>query len=246
MNTDRASALRLVDEIHGGLGGLAARVDVAVFPPLVYLDAVGQRLKSLGSSIMLGAQDLFHEENGAYTGEVSAAMLKDLGVRYVLAGHSERRHLLGDSNETVRRKSAAVLRAGLDCILCVGEKVDERRAGKTDEVNELQVRDWVSELGAAALSRLTIAYEPVWAIGTGQTATPADAQNAHAYIRSLIAGLCGPDAAASMRIHYGGSVKSENAASLFAQPDVDGGLIGGASLNAGEFLKIIAAAATTA
>ncbi len=243
MNTDRAGALRLVEETHKGIGATAARVDVAVCPPLVYVDAVGRRLRDLGSPISLGAQDVFHEQSGAFTGEVSASMLADLGVRYVITGHSERRHILGDSNEVVRQKSAAALRAGLECILCVGEKIEERRAGMTDAVNEKQVRDWFAGLGAEAISRLTIAYEPVWAIGTGQNATPEDAQKAHKYIRSLIVELCGPEAARRMRILYGGSVKSENAAAMFSQPDIDGGLIGGASLRSAEFLKIVAAAA---
>lgn len=240
MNGDRASAVALAKAVAAGNPG---GVDVAVCPPFVYLEAVGEALREAGGGVALGAQDVYFEKNGAFTGEISVAMLKDLGVRYVLAGHSERRHVIGESDDLVRRKVRAILDEGLECILCIGEKIEERRAGKTDAVNERQVRTALAGVPAEHLGRLTIAYEPVWAIGTGATATPADAQDAHAKIRALLASLQGRTVADAMRIQYGGSMKPDNATELMKQPDIDGGLIGGASLKAPDFLAIVKAAA---
>lgn len=241
MNTGKLSSATLARAVVDGLVGLQG-VDVAVFPPFPYLLSVGAILRERGSTIRLGAQDAYHQPDGAYTGEVSLAMLRDCGVSVVLTGHSERRHVIGESETVVHEKTRAVLAAGLDCILCVGERLEEREAGRTDTVNEEQVRLGLRDVPPEQIARLTIAYEPVWAIGTGRTATPADAQDAQAKIRAVLADLYGPDAAARVRIMYGGSVKASNAADLFAQPDVDGGLIGGASLNATEFVGIVRSA----
>ncbi len=243
MNTDRASASALVRGAIDGLVGLQG-VDVAVFPPFPYLITVGSILRERGSAIRLGAQDAYHEPDGAFTGEVSLAMLRDCGVSVVLTGHSERRHVLGEGETIVHSKTKAVLAAGLECVLCVGEKLDEREEGRTDVVNEEQVRLGLREVPPEQVDRLTIAYEPVWAIGTGRTASPADAQDAQLKIRRVLADLYGREAAARIRIMYGGSMKAANARELFSQPDIDGGLIGGASLKASEFVSIVRSAAS--
>ncbi len=242
MNTTRASASELARGIVDGLVGLQG-VDVAVFPPFPYLLAVGSILRERGSAIRLGAQDASFEPDGAFTGEVSLAMLKDCGATVVLTGHSERRHVMGEGETIVHAKTRAVLASGLDCILCIGEKLDEREEGRTDHVNEEQLRLALRDIEPEQVGRLTLAYEPVWAIGTGRTASPADAQDAQMKIRRVLAELYGRDAAARVRIMYGGSVKGSNARELFAQPDVDGGLIGGASIKATEFVQIVRAAA---
>lgn len=241
MNTDRASAVRLASEVASACAGLAGAVDVAVCPPFVYLDAVGAALRGASSAVVLGAQDAYFEPSGAFTGEVSTAMLRDVGVRCVIIGHSERRHVIGETDGLTARKVRAVLNAGLSCILCVGETMEERKAGRLDEVNLRQTRSAVEGLSAEHVARLTIAYEPVWAIGTGLTATPADAQEAHAMIRAAMAEMQG-EAGRAVRILYGGSMKPDNAKELMAQPDIDGGLIGGASLKAAEFMSIVRAA----
>jgi triosephosphate isomerase (TIM) len=244
MNTARAAAAELIRAVIDGLVGLQG-VDVAVFPPFPYLLGVGSILRERGSAIRLGAQDVYFEGDGAYTGEVSIAMLKDCGVSIVLAGHSERRHVLGETEIIVAAKTKAILAAGLECVLCVGEKLDERERGWTDRVNEEQVRLGLRDITAEQTERLTIAYEPVWAIGTGRTASPQDAQDAQAKIRAVLADLYTPVVAERIRIMYGGSVKASNARELFAQRDIDGGLIGGASLKATEFIAIVKAAATS-
>jgi triosephosphate isomerase len=241
MNTDRAAASALARGVVDGLVGVRG-IDVAVFPPFPYLLAVASILRERGSAVKLGAQDVYFEADGAFTGEVSIAMLKDCGVSVVLTGHSERRHVLGETELLVHAKTKAVLAAGLECILCVGEKLEEREEGRTDRVNEEQVRLGLREVPADQMERLTIAYEPVWAIGTGRTASPADAQDAQSKIRAVLADMYGREVAARVRIMYGGSVKSANARELFAQLDVDGGLIGGASLRAPEFVSVVRAA----
>ncbi|MBL9030658.1 MAG: triose-phosphate isomerase [Phycisphaerae bacterium] len=242
MNTDRAGASALARGVVDGLVGLQG-VDVAVFPPFPYLLTVASILRERGSSIRLGAQDASDQPDGALTGEVSLAMLRDCGVSVVLTGHSERRHVLGEGETIVHAKTRAALAADLECVLCVGEKLDEREAGRTNHVCEEQVRLGLREVPPEHVDRLTIAYEPVWAIGTGRTASPADAQDAQRHIRGVLADLYGNDAASRIRIMYGGSVKASNARELFAQADVDGGLIGGASLKATEFVAIVKAAA---
>ena len=193
--------------------------------------------------VKLGAQDCYFEPNGAFTGEVSLDMLKECGVSVVLTGHSERRHVLGETDALINAKTRAVLDAGLECILCIGEKLDQREAGQTDAVNEAQLRAGLAGVTPEQMARVTIAYEPVWAIGTGKVATAADAQDAHAKCRGVLAALFGGAVAQATRIQYGGSLKPSNAVELLTQPDIDGGLVGGASLKAADFIPIIAAAA---
>lgn len=215
--------------------------EVVVCAPFVYLPQVGAGLA--GTAAQLGAQNLSEHSAGAFTGEIAAEMLLDVGCRWVLAGHSERRALFGESNEKVAQKAARALAAGLRPIVCVGETLAERDAGRTLEVVSAQVAAVLALATAAQLAdSATIAYEPVWAIGTGRTATPAQAQEVHAAIRAQLA-AADADAAQRTRILYGGSVKPGNAKELFAQPDIDGGLIGGASLVAADFVAICAAAA---
>jgi triosephosphate isomerase len=242
MNTTRATGSALARALIDGLAGLQG-VDVAVFVPFPYLLTIGSILRERGSAVRLGAQDVFFEPDGAYTGEVSATMLRDCGVSVVLAGHSERRHILGENETIVHEKVKAILNAGLECVLCVGERLEEREAGRTDVVNEEQIRLGLREIPPEQMDRLTIAYEPVWAIGTGRTATPADAQDAQSKVRRVLAELYSREIASRVRIMYGGSVKGSNARELFSQNDVDGGLIGGASLNAAEFVSIVRSAA---
>ncbi|MCB9838120.1 MAG: triose-phosphate isomerase [Phycisphaeraceae bacterium] len=220
-------------------------IDIAVFPPFVYLDRVSAALRQAGSPTIVGAQDLDHRDNGALTGQVSAAMLTDLGCTAALTGHSERRHILGDSDDLVGLKTARALGSGLICLLCIGETLEQREAGDTDAVNERQLRAGLAHAKPASLDALVVAYEPVWAIGTGRTASPEDAQNAHAAIRGVLADLTDNRTAQATRILYGGSVKPSNAAELFAQPDIDGGLIGGASLDPEAFAAICQAATHT-
>jgi triosephosphate isomerase len=241
MNTNLAGAIALGQGVGDACGaGLVGPVQVAVFPPYPYLQAVK---RSLGDSgVWLGAQDVSDQPDGALTGEVSAAMLVDIGCRVVLTGHSERRHVIGESDALVNAKTRAALRAGLTVILCVGETLEQRQAGETDGVNRRQVTAGLAGVSGEEMGRVVIAYEPVWAIGTGKTATPADAQAAHAKIREVLAGMYGPGVAGATRIQYGGSMKGSNAAELLGQPDVDGGLIGGASLKVDEFVSIVRAA----
>jgi triosephosphate isomerase (TIM) len=242
MNTDSHSGVALAKGVADGSSGLAgSSVDVAVIPPFVYLSAVGQAVSSSG--IALGAQDVYFEAKGAFTGEISTAMLKDVGCTYVLCGHSERRHVLGESDELINKKVTASISGGLLPILCVGELLEERDASQTDEVVERQVRAGLATLSAEKIPAVTIAYEPVWAIGTGRTATREQAQEVHAFIRKLLAEMYDQTVADEMRILYGGSVKPDNAEELMAEPDVDGCLVGGASLKADDFVQIIEAAA---
>ncbi|HEU4663035.1 MAG TPA: triose-phosphate isomerase [Dokdonella sp.] len=237
MHGSRAMAGDLVDHIASAL---PAHVDVAVLPPFPYLD--GLIAARHGSGIAFGAQDLSEHAQGAYTGEVSGAMLHDIGCTYVLVGHSERRQYHAESDAGVAAKFVAAQAAGLVPILCVGETLAEREGGATEAVVARQLEAALAAAGIAAFARAVVAYEPVWAIGTGRTATPEQAQAVHAFIRGTFRKQ---DAtiANSLRLLYGGSVKPANAAELFGQPDVDGGLIGGASLVAADFLAICAAAA---
>ena len=236
MHRTAAEAGALAREVRAAAEGLADRVDVVIVPPFTALWAAGAELT--GSRIGLGAQDVFWESQGAFTGQVSAPMLVDAGCRFVLVGHSERRQFFGDTDETVRKKASAALAAGLHPVVCVGETLPERESGRTLEVVGRQVRGALSGLDAAQIGRLTVAYEPVWAIGTGKTASSAQAQEVHAAIRAILRELA-PAAAENVRILYGGSVKPDNAAELLSQPDVDGALVGGASLKALDFTGII-------
>jgi len=244
MNTCRAEAKALAAALKNNLGQ-TDQVDLAVCPPFVYLPAVADELS--GSGIDVGAQNLFYEDNGAYTGEISAEMLKDVGCRYVILGHSERRHVLGESDEWINRKIHKALAAGLDVIFCVGELLEQRQADQTLEVVARQVKiglEGVSRTcsdGALLSERLTVAYEPVWAIGTGQTATPDQAQDVHNKIRQLLGEIYDAALAQKMRIQYGGSVKPSNAAELLGEPDIDGALVGGASLKVDDFAGIVQA-----
>jgi triosephosphate isomerase len=239
MFTTAATAKRLAAEVVQGLG-TEDRVAVAVCPPFPYLMPVAEVLR--GSHVALGGQNLYPEKEGAFTGEVSPMMLLDVGCRYVIVGHSERRHKLGETDSFINRKVKAALATGLQVILCVGETLQERQANRTEPVLKSQLEGSLAEVDGRGLSRLVVAYEPVWAIGTGQNATPAQAQEAHAFIRREIAARFGEESARALPIQYGGSVKADNAASLMRQPDVDGALVGGASLNAEQFLAIVRAA----
>ncbi len=215
----------------------ATDIEVVVAPPFTALQAVGQALE--GTPVHLAAQDMHWQETGAYTGEISAPMLKDVGVRFVILGHSERRQYFGETDEAVARKAQKALSAGLTPIVCVGETLEERDAGQAFEVVERQVRGALESLGPKAAHRVAIAYEPVWAIGTGRTATAAQAQEVHAHIRAILASMQGQDEADRTRILYGGSVKPENIRELMAETDVDGALVGGASLEAEAFASIV-------
>ncbi|MCX7054597.1 MAG: triose-phosphate isomerase [Proteobacteria bacterium] len=215
------------------------RAEILLCPPFPYLMETGRLLKDSG--VALGAQSVCAESQGAFTGEVSAAMLKDVGCCYVLVGHSERRQLFGESDALVARKFVAAQGQGLVPVLCVGETLDEREGGQTTSVVSRQLEAVLAVTGAQALAKAVIAYEPVWAIGTGRTASPEQAQEVHAMIRAKVAERDGT-IGGSVRILYGGSVKASNAQELFAMPDIDGGLVGGASLKADEFARICAGA----
>lgn len=216
------------------------KVTVAVCPPFPFLEKVGKALQ--GSSVALGAQNCYPEREGAFTGEVSPGMLLDVGCKYVILGHSERRQILGENDAFINRKVHAALDAGLGVILCVGETLLEREANRQEEVFQSQLDRCLEGLKPDQLARLAVAYEPVWAIGTGRTATPEIAQAAHAFIRQHVAKKCGAEIAGKMIIQYGGSVKPDNAATLMKQPDIDGALVGGASLKVNDFLAIVRAA----
>ena len=239
MNLDRAGGIALAREVAGGLDA-GHSAEVAVCPPAVYLESV--IAATAGSRVGVGAQNMYHEPSGAFTGEISAAMLVDLGCRYVILGHSERRHLLGETDRDVNRKVHAALEAGLTPIVCVGELLAQREANQTTAVIRRQFEGSLAEISAQQAARLVIAYEPVWAIGTGKVATPEIAEEVHLDLRNLLASQYNGETAGAVRIQYGGSVKPENAAEILAQPNIDGALVGGASLNAESFLAIVAAA----
>jgi len=213
------------------------RTEVVVAPPFVALAPVAERLA--GSKIALAAQDCFWEEEGAYTGEVSAPMLRGVGCRYVIIGHSERRAYFSETDETVNKKVQAILSHDLHPIICVGESLEERERGDTFTIVERQVKEGLKGLDGAAVQKMVVAYEPLWAIGTGKTATPEQAQEMHAFIRGLFAAIFNPEGAQVIRIQYGGSVKPDNVDELMAQPDIDGALVGGASLAVDAFARIV-------
>ena len=238
MNKTAAETRALIADIRASVNDGATATQVVVCPPFTNLQAAAEALA--GSKIALGAQNLHWEASGAFTGEISAAMLKDLGVTHVIIGHSERRQYFAETCETVNRKLKSALAAGLVPIVCVGETLAEREEGRMEVVITNQIKAGLAGVGAE-LAGIIIAYEPVWAIGTGRTATSAQAQEVHALIRATLAGLAGADVAAKVRIQYGGSMKPENAGELMAQPDIDGGLIGGAALKAADFAAIVKA-----
>ncbi|HMQ34444.1 MAG TPA: triose-phosphate isomerase [Chloroflexaceae bacterium] len=229
-------AVDLVKGLLEGLGELRGR-EMVICPPFTALYAVRPLL--VGTSVGLGAQNLYHEREGAYTGEVSPAMLADVGCGYVILGHSERRQYFGETDAGVNRKIGAALAAGLRPIVCVGEVKAERDQGRAEEVVGGQLAGCLDGLGAEQMASVVIAYEPVWAIGTGDTATPDDAQAMHAFIRGRLREQFGPETAEGVRIQYGGSVKPDNVDDLMAQADIDGALVGGASLKAEGFLRIV-------
>jgi len=240
MYTNAAEARRLAKAVVHGMG-IEDRVSVAVCPPFPYLAVVGEILK--GSRVALGAQNLYPEKEGAFTGEVSPTMLLDLGCKYVILGHSERRYKLGESDAFINQKVRVALAAGLDVILCVGETLEQRKANQTEALLDRQLSLGLDGLSADTLMRLSIAYEPVWAIGNLEHhATPQQAQDAHAGIRRRFGQMFGEISAQALAIQYGGSVKPENAAALLCRNGVDGALIGGASLMADQFLAIAQAA----
>jgi len=238
MNLTRADSMGLAEALVEEVGKVD-EVDLAVAPPFVYLSAVHEALGF--SRIEVAAQNMYCEDNGAYTGEISASMLEDLAVRYVILGHSERRHVLGETDELINRKVLKAMSESLEAILAVGELLEQREADQTAEVVTRQVKMGLAGVAASDMKRITIAYEPVWAIGTGKTATPDQAQEVHAMIRKLLAEMYDEGVAQATRIQYGGSVKPSNAAELLGQPDIDGALVGGASLKAADFGGIVRA-----
>ena len=240
MNLNRAEAVALARGLVEAIGA-SPGVDLAVCPPGCYLDAVAQVVAN--SAIGLGAQNVYHEANGAFTGELSTAMLVDLGCKYVILGHSERRHILHETNEDVNKKVHATLKAGLAPIVCVGELLAEREANQTEAVVRNQVEGSLAGLSAEQMAHVVIAYEPVWAIGTGKVATPEQAEEVHRSLRKMLAGRYNAGAAESVVIQYGGSVNPKNAAELLKQENIDGFLVGGASLKVDSFLGVIASAA---
>jgi triosephosphate isomerase len=244
MNHDHIAALHTVRDLGLRLKPEdVSHVDVSVHPPFTDLRTVQTLVEGEGIAVALGAQHCSSHEHGAYTGEVSPAMLARLGVAYVLVGHSERRHLYGMDDEAVAQTLRAVVAHGMTPVCCVGETEEERDAGHTEARLSTQIHGALHDLGPETLAAMVIAYEPVWAIGTGRAATAIDAEDACGYIRTLVAGLAGPEAAASVRVQYGGSANAQNAAELVSEPNVDGLLVGGASLDAGAFLDVIRAVA---
>lgn len=239
MNTSRAEGVALATALAAKLGS-PANADVAVCPPSLYLEAVGQAIK--GSAVALGAQNCHYEAKGAFTGEISPQMLRDIGCTYAILGHSERRQIFKETSQEVNRKLFAVLGAGLLPIVCVGETLEERQGGRTGAIVREQIEGSLAGLTAEQMLKTVIAYEPVWAIGTGVVATPEQAEEVHSDLRKLLEVRYNPQVASSIRIQYGGSVNAENAASLLGQPNIDGALVGGASLKEKTFLAIVAAA----
>jgi len=216
-------------------------VDVVLIPPFTAIPKVSELLSN-ASHVKVGAQNMHHEKSGAFTGEVSAEMLRELYVRFVVLGHSERRALFGETDAFINRKVKAALEASLCPILCIGETLEQRDAGQVEKVLETQLRGSLADLSPAQIAETVIAYEPVWAIGTGRTASPEQAQEAHAFVRKVLAQLSDAETAARVRIQYGGSVKPDNTATLMGQPDIDGALVGGASLDPRSFAQIVKAA----
>jgi triosephosphate isomerase len=239
MNLDRKSAVALAEAVAQEAEKFGD-VDLAICPPACYLDAVGQAIR--GSRLALGAQNVYYQPDGAFTGEISVKMLCDLGVKYVILGHSERRHILGEKDAEINKKVHAVLQAELQPILCVGELLSEREAGQTMDVIRTQFDGSLAGVSGEQMKRVVIAYEPVWAIGTGKVATPQQAEEVHLALRKIIAERYNNEIAQSTPIQYGGSVKPENACDLLCQPDIDGALVGGASLKVDQFLGIAAGA----
>lgn len=236
MHLNLSEAINLADAIRSGLKGLEGK-DVALCPPCLYLSAVSEILK--GSGIYLGAQNGYSQLQGAFTGEVSFTMLKDAGCAFVIIGHSERRQLFNENNDFINKKIKSALSAGLNPILCVGETLEERQANTTERVIRQQIESGLDDIGTDGFLNIIVAYEPVWAIGTGKNSAPEQVQDVHSFIRKLLVHLGGDAVARKVRIIYGGSVNSDNVAALSAQDDIDGALVGGASLKPESFVKIV-------
>lgn len=240
MNLLGDSARQLAEGVAAAVPGEGAVIDVLVCPPFVYLSAVGDTVSKSGT--LLGAQNVYHEDPGAFTGEISTDMLADVGCSWVILGHSERRHVLGESDDLINKKVAKTLSSGLKAMLCVGEQLSEREESRTEAVLDSQLAGSLANVSAEEMANVAIAYEPVWAIGTGVTATKEQAESAHAHIRNWLSGRYNPEVAEQTRILYGGSVKPGNAAELMSQENIDGVLVGGASLKVDQFVPIIEAA----
>jgi triosephosphate isomerase len=238
MNTDRAAACEIAMQLKKHITAETA-AEVLICPPFVYLDSVSQIVD--GCPIELGAQNVYHQSNGAFTGEISTEMLIDVGCKYVILGHSERRHVLGESDSQVNEKVHAAISAGLVAIVCVGETLEQRENNQTQSVVLEQFEGSLAGISDASMESVVIAYEPVWAIGTGKVATPEQAQEVHADLRSVIEKRYNSEIAGKVRILYGGSVKPDNAVDLLQQKDIDGALVGGASLNPEGFVEIVVA-----
>lgn len=238
MNKGPEETRELVRALKKELQGKKLKPEILICPPMISVYAAGDEL-SENPDINLGAQNMHFEDNGAFTGETSATMLREVGCRYVIIGHSERRQYFGETDETVNKKILKALSEGLKPIVCVGETLEERKKGEHKNVVKRQVNNALKNIPSNQINKVVIAYEPVWAIGTGETATPEQAQAMHAFIRNLVEGDWGKEVSSAMRILYGGSMKPANAAELLRQEDVDGGLIGGASLKANLFAEII-------
>jgi triosephosphate isomerase (TIM) len=239
MFNDINGTVKLISDIKNALNGENSKALVIICPPFTNLETASTLIK--GTDIKLGAQNMYFEENGAFTGEISPSMLKSVGVEYAILGHSERRTIFGETDQLINRKIKAAIKNGLKPIFCIGETLSEREKGVTFNVIERQVKIGLEGLNEQELANLIIAYEPVWAIGTGKTATPEQAQEVHKFIRDLIAKIISAGFADEIVIQYGGSVKPENAKELLSQPDIDGALVGGACLKSDSFLKIVEA-----
>ncbi len=240
MNNDLGGSVKLISELVNKAKEIKTEIVMIVCPPFTSLDTAQTLLKD--SKIELGAQNMHAEENGAFTGEISAGMLKSVGCKYVILGHSERRTLFGETDSVINKKLIKSLDSGLLPIFCVGETLEEREKGITEKVIETQIVNGLKNISDENMQKIIIAYEPVWAIGTGKTATPEQAQDVHKFIRTLIEKLYSKDIAMDLTIQYGGSVKPNNAQELMSQPDIDGALVGGACLEANSFIEIIKAA----
>ncbi len=237
MNNNLSGAVELISGIKNGLADFEPQADMIICPPYISLETAAALIKD--TPIKLGAQNMYFEDSGAYTGEVSAEMLKSVGCEYVILGHSERRTIFNESDETINKKVKKALAGGLKPIFCIGETLEERESGVTNKVVEKQVRDGLQDISESDLANVIVAYEPVWAIGTGKTATPEQAQEVHEFIRNLIKELYSENAAQNLVIQYGGSVKPANAKELLSQNDIDGALVGGACLQPDSFLDIV-------
>ena len=240
MNNDLSESQNLITRLTSGLSNLKINCDVIICPPYTSLSEANSLIKN--TIVKLGAQNVYHEDNGAYTGEISPLMLKSVGCEYVIIGHSERRTIFKESNETINKKIKKAFEHGLKVIFCIGETLDEREKNITNDVVKKQVIEGLLDIDEKAISNMIIAYEPVWAIGTGRNATPQQAQDVHKFIRKLIEDKYSSGIADDLTIQYGGSVKPDNAGELLSQPDIDGALVGGACLKAESFIDIIKAA----